>query len=390
MSIVKSELAKAYPASMIRKMFELSNQYEDVIKLTLGEPDFNTPENIKSVAKKYIDENFTHYVSNAGTDELREAIAKKYSSNYGTEFSPDQVMVTFGAMEAIYFSLITTINPGDEIIISDPGYPNYIGQIQMLGGKVVPVPVYEENNFILKADDIEKKITDKTKGIILTSPSNPLGAVLSETDVKEIAKVVKKYNLVVISDEVYDQIIYEKKKHFSMAQIPEVKDNVLVINSLSKSYSMTGWRIGFVIGDRDIISSMPIIQEGVAACVPGFIQKAAVEALTGPQDNIQEMIESYEKRRNIIIDGFNGIPGFSCQKTDGAFYAFVNIKEFNKPSEEFAIELLTEAKVAVTPGSAFGEMGEGYLRVSYAASEASLLEAVNRIKKYVEKKYFNS
>lgn len=387
MALQKSMIAKKYPASKIRKMFELANQYEDVIKLTLGEPDFNTPENIKEVAKKYIDENDTHYVSNAGIPELREAIANNYTNRYGFHVEPEQVMITFGAMEAIYLALVTTLNPGDEVIVSDPGYPNYIGQIEMLGGKIVPVPVHEENNFKLKAEDVKKKITSKTKGIIINSPSNPLGSVLEKHDLEGLAEVIKQHNLFVIADEVYDQIIYNDHNYFSISQFEDIKENVLIINSFSKTYAMTGWRIGYVIGDKEIISAMPTIQEGVTACVPGFIQRAAIEAIEGPQDQVKQMIKTYEKRRDMVIQHLNEIPGFSCEKTDGTFYAFVNIKAFNKSSEDFAIELLKEAKVAVTPGSAFGEHGEGYLRISYATSEEALEEAMNRIKEYVSDTY---
>ncbi|MFS0646277.1 pyridoxal phosphate-dependent aminotransferase [Siminovitchia sp. 179-K 8D1 HS] len=382
-----SNVAKNYPASAIRRMFELANQYEDIIKLTVGEPNFETPDHIKIAAKNGIDENLTHYVSNAGTDELRQAVAKKYTVEFGTEYTSDQVMVAFGGMEAIMLALVATINPGDEVLIADPSYPNYLGQIFMLGGKAVPVPVYEENAFKLKAEDVEKAITSKTKAIILNSPSNPLGAVLEEKDIKQLAEVVLKHNLIVISDEVYEKIIYDDKVHFSIAQIPDVKDNVLIINSLSKTYAMTGWRVGFVIGNEKIISVMPKIQEGMASCVPPFIQKAAVEAINGSQLIVKEMLEHYKRRREILITGLNEIPGFSCIHTEGSFYAFPNIKEFKKPSEDFAIELLTEAGVAVTPGSAFGNMGEGYLRFSFANSDENLIEAVRRIREHVEKKY---
>ncbi|MBD8006915.1 pyridoxal phosphate-dependent aminotransferase [Bacillus norwichensis] len=382
-----SNIAKNYPASAIRRMFELANQYEDIIKLTVGEPNFETPDHIKIAAKKGIDENLTHYVSNAGTDELRQAVAKKYTVEFGVEYTPEQIMVAFGGMEAIMLALVATINPGDEVIIADPAYPNYIGQVLMLGGKAVPVPVYEENAFKLKAEDVEKAITPKTKAIILNSPSNPLGAVLDEQDIKELAEVVLKHNLIVISDEVYEKIIYDDKVHFSIAQIPEVRDNVLIINSLSKTYAMTGWRVGFVIGNEEIISTMPKIQEGIASCIPPFIQKAAVEAINGPQSIVNEMLEHYKRRREILITGLNEIPGFSCINTEGSFYAFPNIKEFKKSSEDFAIELLTEAGVAVTPGSAFGRMGEGYLRFSFATSDENLVEAVRRIGEHVKKNY---
>lgn len=382
-----SNLSRNYPASSIRRMFELSNQYDDVISLTLGEPNFETPYHIKKAAQTAIDDNYTHYASNAGLAELRMAIANKYTNQFQDEYTSNQVMVTFGGMEAILLALAATINPGDEVIVSDPAYPNYLGQIHMLGAKVVPVPVFEENEFKLKAKDLEKVITPASKVLIINSPSNPLGAVLDKKDMMELSEVVLKHNLIVISDEVYEKIIYNDKPQFSMAQIPKVKDNVLIINSLSKTYSMTGWRIGYVVGKEEIISVMPKIQEGLASCVPPFIQKAAIEAITGPQMVVDDMINHYGRRREILINGLNEIPGFSCIKSAGSFYAFPNIKTFGKTSEEFAMELLTEARVATTPGSAFGNMGEGYLRFSFANSDENLIEAVRRIKEHVKANY---
>lgn len=382
-----SDFAANYPSSKIREMFELANQYDDVINLTIGEPNFETADYIKQAANKALYNNYTHYVSNAGLTELRQAVAEKYTRQFKYNYNADNVMIAFGGMEAILLCLIATINPGDEVIVPDPGYPNYLGQIEMLGAKAVRVPVYEKNGFKLCAADVEKVITHKTKAIIINSPSNPLGSILDKDSVQELAQLVLKHNLIVISDEVYEKIIYDGCTHFSMAQIEEVRNQVLVINSLSKTYAMTGWRVGYVVGNEDIISCMPKLQEGIASCVPPFVQKAAIEAINGLQEDVEEMNKHYKRRRDIFIDELNTIKGFNCIKPLGSFYAFCNIKEFGKSSEEFAIELIKEARVASAPGSAFGEMGEGYLRFSFANSDENLKEALHRIKEHINKKY---
>lgn len=381
-----SKIARDYPASGIRRMFDLAAQYDNVIKLTVGEPNFDTPKNINEAAKRAIDEGYTHYNPNAGIQELREAIADYYKK-YSEEYTYENVMITVGGMEAVMLSLITTINPGDEVIIPDPGFSNYVGQVMLAGAKPVAVPLYEENDFKIKAEDIEKAITPKTKAILLNSPSNPLGSVLDKEDIIEIAKIVDKYDLIVYSDEVYDRIIYDDMEYFSIAQISEIRDRVLIINSLSKSFAMTGWRLGYIVGSKEIISNMPKLQEGIVSCVPTFIQKAALEAITGPQDAVEEMLRHYKRRRDILIDGLNNIPGISCMKSPGSFYAFANIKSFGKSSMEFAEELIRGAKVVAVPGSAFGSMGEGYIRFIFAASDENLKEAVRRIDEYVRKNY---
>ena len=381
-----SHVAKDYPASGIRKMFDLAEKYDDVIKLTVGEPNFDTPVNIKEAAKKAIDDGFTHYNPNAGLKDLREAIANKYKK-YSEDYTFENVMVTVGGMEAIALSLIAAVNPGEEVIIPDPCFSNYFGQVMMFGAKPVAVPVYEENDFMIRAEDIEKAITPKTKAILLNSPSNPLGSVLSKEAIIEIAEIAEKHDLIVFSDEVYDQIIFDDLEYFSIAQIPEIRDRVLIINSFSKSHAMTGWRLGYIVGNKEIISNMPKLQEGIASCVPTFIQMAGIEALTGSQDAVKQMKEDYARRRDILIDGLNSIPGITCKKSPGSFYAFANIKSFGKTSQEFAEELVKEAKVVVVPGSAFGEMGEGYIRLVFANSDENLREAVRRIDEYVRRAY---
>jgi len=383
-----SNIAKDYPASGIRKMFDLAEKYDNVIKLTVGEPNFDTPQYIKDAAKKAIDEGFTHYAANAGIKELREAVAKKYES-YGNGYTFENVMITVGGMEAITMSLIATVNPGDEVLVPNPCFSNYLGQVMIAGATPVGVPIYEEDDFNITAQAIEKCITPKTRAILLNSPSNPLGSVTTKEEIIKIAQVCKKHNILIYSDEVYDKLLYDGEEFYSIAQVPEVKDQVLIINSFSKSYAMTGWRIGYIVGNKEIIAKMPKLQEGMVSCVATFIQKAALVALTGPQDDLNRMLGDYARRREILIDGLNSIPGITCKKPRGSFYAFANIKAFGKTSEEFAFELVEKAGVVVIPGSAFGTMGEGYIRIVFANSDENLKEALKRIDAYVRKAYPN-
>lgn len=382
-----SDLTLNYPASGIRKMFNMAVNYPDAIKLTVGEPNFETPTYIKEAAKKAIDDGFTRYSNNAGLPDLRTAIANRYA-NYWDGYCADNVIVTVGALEALTLSILALINPGDEILVSDPCFPNYFGQAMIAGAKVVCVPTYEKYDYRMQVEDIEKAITPKTRAIILNSPCNPTGAVLTKEDILAIAQVVKKHNLWVFSDEPYERIIYDGQETFSMAQVPEVRDNVIVLNSFSKSYAMTGWRIGYLVAPVDCVARMTPLQEGIVSCVSTFTQVAATEALKN-DDCIDEMVVDYTRRRDILIDGINAIPGFSCKKSAGSFYAFANITAFGKSSQEFAEELLVNANVLTVPGSAFGSMGEGYLRLVFANSDENLYEAVRRIGEYVAKAYPN-
>lgn len=382
-----SKIAQNYPASVIRYMFDLARQHDELIDLSLGEPNFNTPVHIKEACKKAIDEDYTHYEANAGIIELRQAIVNKYKREFGIHYDVDDVMVGVGAMEMITLVFITTIDPGDEVIVTDPCYPNYLGELMIVGAKAVPVPVYEKNDFKLQPEHLEKAITSKTKAVFLNSPNNPVGSVLDKKDIEALATIIDKYNLIVISDEVYEKIIFDRKKHFSMAQIPEVKNNVILINSFSKTYAMTGWRIGYALGNKEIFSSMPKIQEGIISCVPSFIQRAASVAINSKQNDVNKMVADYSRRRDILVDGLNAIPGIKCMKSPGSFYAFPNIKSFGMSSFDFAVDLLKEGKAVGAPGSAFGSMGEGYLRFSFANSDENLKEAVKRIADYINRKY---
>lgn len=378
-----SEVVQHYPASGIRKMFELAAKYDNVISLTVGEPVFDTPDYIKAAAIQALDENRTHYVSNAGILPLRKAIAQKYTEQLKSLHTEDNVMVTFGGMEAILLALLCAINPGDEVLIPDPGYPNYAGQIRLLGAQPVPVPIYEKNQFCIKADDIEAAITEKTKAMILNSPSNPLGAVIPYEEMKKIAAVVKRYDLFVISDEVYEALVYDGAEHHSLAEFDELRENILIVNSTSKTYAMTGWRVGYVVGDQRIISNMPKLQEGIASCLPEFTQLAAAEAILYGKASAKEMCQKYLSNRDLVLNELKTIPGMTCHTIPGTFYAFVNIKAFGKSSQTFAEDLIHHAKVLTVPGSAFGTMGEGYLRIVFAGAQETLREAFSRIRSYI-------
>ena len=372
-----SQLVKNYPASGIRKMFNIAAEYDNLVNLTLGEPNFDTPDYIKEAAKKALDEGWTHYSVNVGLPVLREAVAERYRKTHWDGYTKDNVIISVGALEALTLSLFALVNPGEEVIVPDPCFPNYYGQILLAGAKAVPVPVYEENDYRLQAEDVAKAITPKTRGIIINSPSNPLGSVMTREDIEGIAELALKHQFYVFSDEPYDQIVYEGEKPFSIAEIDAVRPQVIVLNSFSKSYAMTGWRVGYLLADASLVPDMAKIQEGIVSCVPAFSQIAAAEALKSA-DCVRQMRGEYAS---------NSIPGFSCKKSPGSFYAFVNIKAFGKSSEEFAEELIRNAGVVTVPGSAFGRMGEGYLRLVFANSDENLREAVKRIGDYVRKAY---
>ena len=329
----------------------------------------------------------THYTPNAGMTVLRQAVAEKYQKTYWDGYTADHVMVTVGAMEGLMLTMMLLLDPGDEILVPDPCFPNYYGQASLTGAQAKPVPTYEENDYRMMAADIEKCITPHTKALLLNSPCNPTGAVLTKEDILAIAEVVKKHDLWVLSDEPYDSIVYGGVEPFSMAQVPEVRDRVFVLNSFSKSYAMTGWRVGYVVApSAACVKKMAQMNEAIASCVSSFSQVAAAEALKSTEC-VEQMVADYTRRRDILIDGINAIPGFSCRKSAGSFYAFANIKAFGKSSQEFAEELLTDAGVVTVPGSAFGACGEGYLRLVFANSDENLKEAVRRIDTYVRKTY---
>ena len=387
MSTFLSNLTMNYPVSGIRAMFDLAADYPGAINLCNGEPNFETPEHIKESCIKALREGRTKYGTEPGLPAMRQAVADKYRTQFGRTYDMDNVMVTIGGVEGIFMALMTILNPGDEVIIPDPAYTCYVGQTLTLGGVPVRVPLYEEHGFRLQAEDLEKAITPKTKAIIITYPSNPLGAVLDRADGEALAKVIKKHNIMVISDEVYEKIIFDGREHFSLAQIESIKDQVLVVNSLSKTYAMTGWRLGYVVGtDKDIMRHMFKMQQAVASCLPIFTMQAGADAINGPQDCVEDMRRQYERRRDLLYNGLKEIPGMKPFRTEGSFCTFINIKDFGVSSWEFSKELLVNAGVMTIAGTAFGEMGEGYLRICFANSDEHILEGVKRIKEYVERR----
>ncbi len=369
--------------SAIRAMFDKAKNFPGSINLGIGEPDLNTPIEVIEEGCKALHSGKTRYTANAGIIELRTEIAK-HLNRYDLSVNPEsEIIVTVGGMGALALCLLVTITPGDEVLLQDPQWLNYFSQIKFCGGKPISVPVYEENEFKISTESIKKRLTNRSKILMLNSPNNPTGAVLNYDDLKDIARLAKEYDLLVISDEVYSTFVYDGIKHYSIASIDGMMERTIVINSFSKSFAMTGWRIGFAAGNKQIIEKMTRLQENLVACANASSQYAAVKALS-IFNKIDKTTEVYKKRRDLIVDGLNSIRGISCCKPKGSFYVFVNIKKLGKSSETVANEFLEKANVITIPGSAFGPHGEGYLRISYANSGENLKEAVKRIKKYIE------
>lgn len=357
----------------------LEMQGREIIHFEIGEPDFDTPQNIKEAAIKALNEGYTHYVPSAGIPELRESIANYISESRGISVDPDEVVVTPGAKAILFFSIIACVNPGEEVMYPDPGFPVYESMARFVGAKPIPIQLREENDFRLDPNEVRDKLTDKTKMIILNSPQNPTGSVLTKQDLEAIAEcVARKEDLLVLSDEVYCKILYEGK-HESISSIPGMKEKTILVDGFSKTYAMTGWRIGYGVMRKDLAQLLTRLIANSASCVCAFIQKAAVEALRGPQEDTKRMVEEFKKRRDVTVSGLNSINGISCRKPKGAFYVFPNVKAFRMDSQQLAEVLLKEAGVATLSGASFGQYGEGYLRFSYANSVENIRKAINRI-----------
>ena len=372
--------------SPIRRVYEKAIQMDDVIFFSLGEPDFTTPQNVIDAAIASLRRGETHYTPNGGLPELHEAIAGSIRDYDGVLYDPaDEIMVTCGGMEAIPLALFTLIEPGEEVILSDPSYGNYFDMIRVAKGVPRPVTVYEKDKFNLTPEALRGAITDKTKVIMLNTPCNPTGAVAPESLLRQIADIAMEYDLYVLFDEVYKHLFYGSDPFFNIAKIPGMKERTLVIDSCSKTYAMTGWRVGWIAGPREIVTNLPKLQENFCSCVPAFVQHGAACALRECAGDVAMMNAEYRKRRDRIAAGINAIPGLSAVLPEGAFYLFVNIKETGLTSEEFAGRCLEEAHVALSPGSAFGPSGEGFVRMSYATSLDNIDEGVRRIAAWMEK-----
>lgn len=368
---------------VLAKAKELERQGKSILHFEIGEPDFDTPWNIKNAAIEAIKKGETNYVNAAGVVELHEAISEEIEKTRGFKPSVNQILVAPGANPMIYFALACVADKGDEILMSDPGFPSYLAAAAALGLKPVYVPLKEENGFRMYPDDVAELMTPKTRMIIMNSPQNPTGAVMTEDEVKGLSDIAEDKKVYLFSDEIYSKLIYDVEHH-----TPAVRDGcnerTLLVDGFSKAYAMTGWRLGYCVGPKELISKMELLLQTIVSCVPPFVQYGGVEALKGSQDFVYSMREEYRRRRDVVVPRINRIRGFSCVYPQGAFYVFPNIRKTGMRSDELADYLLEKAGVAVLPGTAFGPNGEGYLRFSYATSLEVIKEAFERITKLME------
>ncbi|OOM16179.1 aminotransferase class I/II-fold pyridoxal phosphate-dependent enzyme [Clostridium saccharobutylicum] len=373
---------KKMPPSGIRKYFDMINEMEDVISLGVGEPDFVTPWNVREAGIYSIEEGHTHYSSNAGFVELRNEISKYLYRRFDLSYNPlNEILVTVGGSEGIDLALRTLVGPGDEVIIPEPSFVAYKGCTAFTGATAKVLNLKAEDQFKLTPEDLEEAITPKTKVVIIPFPNNPTGAIMNRDELAAIVEVLKDKDIIVISDEIYAELCYGDK-HVSIASFPEMKEKTLVINGFSKSYAMTGWRLGYVCGHQILIDAMKKIHQYGIMCSPTTAQYAAIEALKNGDDSVIEMTKEYNRRRRVLVDGFRKI-GLECFEPLGAFYVFPSIKSTGITSDEFCEQLLISEKVLTVPGNAFGECGEGFIRACYASSMDNIIEALKRIEKFV-------
>jgi len=373
-------------ASGIRRYSTLTRNMPSCINLGVGEPDFCVPLHALKEGWRAVRSGKTHYVQTNGIPELREALAHKAKSDYGLSYDPNcEIVVTVGGTQAIFTSLMGLLNEGDEVLIPDPGFVLYEPCIRLAGGTPVHVPLLEENDFRPLIDDVTSLITARSRVMVLNYPNNPTGAVLSYDEAAQLSKIAVERDLTVISDEVYEKILYDGTKHYCLATFPGMRERTLVINSFSKTYAMTGLRVGFVCGPKELVSPLWIVHQYAVACVDTFSQYVALAALAGPQKCVGMMTKEFDRRRHLVHERLNEIDGFKCQLPKGAFYAFPNVKQLGLSSEQLVEMLVKEANVITVPGSSFGQHGEGYLRLSYAAAREDIEEAMRRMQKTLGK-----
>ncbi len=370
--------------SGIRKFFDIVNEMDDVISLSVGEPDFDTPWHIRDEGIYSLEKGRTFYTSNAGLKELKEEVCHYLKRKQGVEYDPkEEVFLTVGGSEGIDAAMRAMLNPGEEVLIPQPSYVSYEPCAILADGVPVIIELKAENEFRLTAKELEEAITDKTKILVLPFPNNPTGAIMERKDLEEIAEVIIRHDIFVISDEIYAELTY-KEKHVSIVEIPGMKERTILINGFSKAYAMTGWRLGYACGPKEIIAQMLKIHQFAIMCAPTTSQYAAVEALRNGDDDVAEMREAYNQRRRYLLHAFQEM-GLPCFEPFGAFYVFPCIKEFGLTSDEFATRFLKEEKVAVVPGTAFGDCGEGFLRISYAYSLDNLKIAMKKLEDFLER-----
>jgi aspartate/methionine/tyrosine aminotransferase len=372
---------------VLAKAKQLERQGRSVIHFEIGEPDWDTPDHIKEAAIKALREGFTHYTPSAGIPELRQAIAEKVLQERGVHLDYEsQILITPGAKPNLLYAIFSLANPGDRVLIPDPSFPSYWALTKLAGAVAVPLTLTQKRDFTIDPEQVRKEAKTGAKLLILSFPSNPCGSVLSERDIKDIAEIVQKYNLWVLSDEIYRKFVYEGQRYSSVFNEAGMTDRTVVIDSFSKTYAMTGWRLGFALGPSALIEKMTRLQIHLASCPNSFVQKAALEALMGPQDFFKDMLREYDLRRKAIVDGLNAIKGFHCSMPKGAFYAFPNTLSTGLSSKELSGRLLNEALVATLDGASFGAGGDGFLRLSYATNLMKIKEGLERMKEFAEEK----
>lgn len=356
----------------------------EVVHLQIGEPDFDTPRNIRDAAIEAINDGLTHYTASAGTPEVREAISEYYFKLRGVKYSPDQIVVTPGSKEVMFSLIMMLAEEGTEIIYPNPGYPIYKSVIDFAGAKAVPIPLREENEFRLDVQELKKLITPKTRLLVINTPQNPTGGVLTREDLEEIYKLATEHDFLVMADEIYSRIIYDIEFQ-TISQFDKKQERVIILDGMSKVYAMCGWRLGWGLMPKELAPGVARMQTNITSCATSFIQKATAEALLGPQEDPKKMVAEFQKRRDLFVDGLNQIEGFSCIKPHGAFYVWPNIKKTGWKSGDLFEYLLTELGVAGLSGTAFGSEGEGYLRFSYANSIEKIDMAIKRMKEAMPK-----
>ena len=384
-----SELSKRIDGQpmfkLLDKVKKLEHEGRDIIHFEIGDPDFETPENIVDAGIDAIKNGFTHYTSSFGLKEFRQKICETTERSRGFKPNLNQVLVTPGANIAIFYAISCIVDPGEEVIVPDPGFPTYYSIIKMCNVVPVRVPLLESNKFRMNPKDIENSITEKTRMIVINSPQNPTGSVMTEEEIKMTYDIAKKYDLFVYSDEIYARMIYKDSVFSSPSIFDKCLERTIISNGFSKAFAMTGWRLGAVIGPPSVIEKMRLLLETTSSCVPPFIQKAGIEAIEGEQTSQKNMYVEYEKRRDLIVNGINSIPELTCVTPGGAFYVFVNIKKTGMTSETFCEYVLEDSGVAMLPGTSFGQFGEGFIRICYAVGQNEIKDALERIKKSISK-----
>ena len=380
-----SDMANRIQPSLTRKLFDMAKKYNNVIDFTLGDPDYETPDYVKQAGCDAIVAGKTKYGPNAGIPELREVVAQRIERETGVKYDPSsEILISVGAMEGLFLTLCCLVNPGDEVIIPSPHWVNYKHMTEMLNGVPVLVSADESHDFVVTAEDVLAAVTDKTVAIIINSPNNPTGTVYDGETLEKICRIAVEKDIIIIWDECYKSILYDGAKFVSILNFPQMKEHAVVVNSCSKRFSMTGWRVGYLAGPSELVKNMPKLQENIAACVTIPSQYAAIKALSGDDTIPDLMRQGFEARRNVLVKGINEIDKLSVKFPKGTFYAMVNIKQTGMKSEEFAYALLEKEQVAVVPGITYGEAAEGYIRIAFTMSEYKIAEGVSRIRHFVE------